>query len=248
MSDDNKKILGDDEYHFTNEEYTAQVSEDAEHSHNSVEETEFHSDTPGGLSRLRNPKVIAIIMIAIFSLVGFKLYHAYKDSHTVVASTPAPAVVQTVAPQVTADPSPELINQLNVLRQQAQDRNTAVNNLQSQVQNLQSQLQSAADANNQLVQTVNTLNSQMQQLNQKLTDLTKPKVKPKKVVPVRKITYQLVAIVPGRAWINSSEGVAKTVRVGDQLPQYGVVVSIDSNQGIVTTNSGKIIGYGNNDS
>ena len=62
------------------------------------------------------------------------------------------------------------------------------------------------------------------------------------------ITYTLQSIVPGRAWVKSSEGEYMTLSTGKQLPQYGVVESINADQGIVTTSSGKTIVYGANDS
>ena len=61
------------------------------------------------------------------------------------------------------------------------------------------------------------------------------------------VEYHLKAILPGRAWVESSEGEAETVSVGDSIENYGQVTAIDPDQGIVSTASGKMIRYGERD-
>lgn len=45
------------------------------------------------------------------------------------------------------------------------------------------------------------------------------------------------AVIPGRAWLRSETGVLMTVIVGDEVPGYGRVVSIDASSGTVVTSS-----------
>lgn len=57
----------------------------------------------------------------------------------------------------------------------------------------------------------------------------------------QKTKYYLQAMVPGRAWLVSSRGAMTTVKVGDAVPGYGEVVSIDPNLSAVTTSTGDVI-------
>lgn len=52
------------------------------------------------------------------------------------------------------------------------------------------------------------------------------------------------AVIPGRAWLHGADGSTLTVTVGDEVPGYGRVVSIDAYSGAVTMSSGVQIQYG----
>jgi cell fate (sporulation/competence/biofilm development) regulator YlbF (YheA/YmcA/DUF963 family) len=54
-------------------------------------------------------------------------------------------------------------------------------------------------------------------------------------------SYSVHAIIPGRAWLKSSNGQIITVTEGDQIGDYGKVSVIDSANGLVRTSSGIII-------
>ena len=55
------------------------------------------------------------------------------------------------------------------------------------------------------------------------------------------ITYNVQAVVPGRAWLMSSTGTSFSVAIGDKVEGLGVVVDIDALNGIVATSSGKLL-------
>ncbi len=55
------------------------------------------------------------------------------------------------------------------------------------------------------------------------------------------IVYNVQAVVPGRAWLMSEAGKSLTVAVGDSLPGLGVVVDIDSLNGVVLTSAGTLL-------
>jgi hypothetical protein len=61
------------------------------------------------------------------------------------------------------------------------------------------------------------------------------------------VYYKVKAIVPGMAWLESSEGQTVAVRVGSRLGRYGKVRLISPKQGMVVTSYGSIIQYGTND-
>lgn len=54
-------------------------------------------------------------------------------------------------------------------------------------------------------------------------------------------SYSVHAIIPGRAWLKSSNGQIITVTEGDNIGDYGKVSVIDSANGLVRTSSGIII-------
>lgn len=53
--------------------------------------------------------------------------------------------------------------------------------------------------------------------------------------------YNIHAIIPGRAWLKSTNGQIITVTEGDKLGDYGTVAVIDAANGLVRTSSGIII-------
>lgn len=63
----------------------------------------------------------------------------------------------------------------------------------------------------------------------------------------QRVVYKVKAIVPGMAWLESSEGQTIAVRVGSRLGKYGKVRLISPKQGMVVTSDGSIIQYGAND-
>jgi len=254
MSDKEKDMLGDEEYQFPNDEYA--VDESTEVTEDDYADVYDDEQQESRFSFLQGRKrVIAAVVVAGLAFLGFKFYDAAKNTQLPVASQPEPTV-QASAPKpqpvtTVVDPSPEIMQRMRQLGRAVLERDDAINSLQAQLQNMQQQLQKSTQANEQLSQHIDDMSDQLAQLNQKVVELSKPKVaaKPKaKQKPVREITFELVAVEPGRAWIRSSEGDAETVRVGDNLPQYGKVVAVDLSRGIVLTSSGKVITYGANDS
>lgn len=241
----NKKKASTDEYQFPNDEYV--VADASSEPHAKVEENfdDLASEyaQTSNLGFMRNKRILGAVAVAVVALVVFILFSGNKTK--VISQQPEAAPVSQVAA-----PSPELVGQMSGLQQQVEANASAVNNMKAQVQDLQTQLQTSNNANQQLANAVRDLATQMQTMNAAVDKLTHPPVKKvvKKVVPVRPIHYFLKAVVPGRAWIQNSDGVAQTIRVGDNLPQYGVVISVDAEQGMVLTSSGKVIGYGENDS
>ena len=134
------------------------------------------------------------------------------------------------------------------LKQDAMNNGATVRQLQGQVQQLTNALNQSRAQQQQLNQSMMVLVSQVQQLTAQVKVLAQPKpVKVGKAVPkappVPVITYQLRAVVPGRAWIVASDGQSQSVAVGDHVEQYGTVQSIDADAGVVITTSGKTIKF-----
>ena len=151
------------------------------------------------------------------------------------ATSPAQqgASMQQVAPvPVATESEVTRLNDVIVLQQQGMD-----------------QMQASINA---LQESVSTLNGTIGDLNQKMTDAMskaaqKPAARPKAVAmmpaePIRPV-YTIRALVPGRAWLQTSNGQSITVINGDQIPGYGSVQDIDLNAGQVVLSDGTIIGY-----
>ena len=60
--------------------------------------------------------------------------------------------------------------------------------------------------------------------------------------------YSVYAVIQGRAWLNTPEGKILTIRVGSLLPPFGMVQSIDTENGLVYLDQGYVIGPSENDS
>ena len=99
----------------------------------------------------------------------------------------------------------------------------------------------------ELTQQMKQLSVQMNKLEKEQAALAKPKEE--SAVPSAKpVTYHIKAVESGRAWILGSNGVSKSVIVGDTINiRYGTVLGIDADQGLVYTSSKMTISFGAND-
>lgn len=165
-------------------------------------------------------------------------------------------VVNKVEPSV---PTPVTPTASQLIEQQSSAMKQQVDALSQQVQTTQSTVASFDDAINQnkndiqnLTQTVNTLNASVQDLTKNMQVMYSMVKKPTKAkrgprVYVKKISYHVKAIVPGRVWLESSEGLEVSLKVGDKLNSYGKVTDINPKDGTVIMSNGKTFSYGIND-
>lgn len=153
-------------------------------------------------------------------------------SSTVAAAVPAAVPAAIVPPAPTVSESD--IDQLN----------TTISTQQQNMDQMQNSI-------NTLQESVSTLNATINDLSQKLTvalsklpeKRVKPVVQPTPIAQPPRPTYTIRALVPGRAWLQASDGQTMTVVNGDQVPAYGAVQDIDINAGQVVLTDGTIIGY-----
>lgn len=119
--------------------------------------------------------------------------------------------------------------------------------LSSQINELQNTVTNLDERLNKLSNIAQDLITQQQQIAaQKMAVKQKTLIKKQVVIP--KPIYYVRAVVPGRAWLETQHGKTITVSLGDNLPGYGVITAIDTNQGTLTTSLGAIIGYSPDDS
>ncbi len=122
----------------------------------------------------------------------------------------------------------------NDLRMNSLDQKiTTLNNGLSELQDTLSSVQS------NLKQT-RTLENQINAYRKQLSALTERKIRLRK-------QYFVQAVVPGRAWLRGADGTARTISIGETLPGYGKIRTIDPYSGTVTTSTGVKLYYGLNE-
>ncbi|PIQ44125.1 MAG: hypothetical protein COV52_08560 [Gammaproteobacteria bacterium CG11_big_fil_rev_8_21_14_0_20_46_22] len=119
----------------------------------------------------------------------------------------------------------------------AQDASqTQVSDLKGRVSDLNAQL----DAVNQSLQSVSGKLSDMQARAAK-ERAWRAQAKARHDAAVRHDKrYFVEAVIPGRAWLKAKDGSTVTVAVGDVLPGYGKIVSINPYSGVVMTSQGRL--------
>lgn len=252
-----KTDKADDEYHFSDTENNTNVfSGTGEPSKANIFE------------RIKRKNILIAILVLIILFGIYKIADVLFSSdvtkekiRTPVPLTkpivsPAPSIQQqqpsTKSSSVNAQQTPmvsETSSQIlnNRLRNlEANDAGLRANSdkLTSQINDLQNSLSNLNHQFSELSGSMQDLANKQDQLISKLT----PKKKEKHHVAPPKPIYYVRAMIPGRAWLVAQDGSTISVSLGDNLPGYGVVQIIDSNQGIITTNSGAIIGYSTSDS
>lgn len=194
--------------------------------------------------RIAIPLFIIIFIFLMYKVLGW--YSASKQPaqpkivKTELVATVKPAVVESVVPL-----NNEMTQKITSLMDQVQKNSdeltkieTALSENDAKFSELNSSMINLSGAINALVSKIESINT------------PKPKAKPKKVRKFRKVApralYHVKAIVPGRAWLEDSDGMTITVRTGDRL-NGGIIELISPQQGIIATSSGEIIQYGSND-
>ena len=136
-------------------------------------------------------------------------------------------------------------------------------NLQTQISNISAQMLTLNSNINTTATNLKQITDQMSQLALAVQNEAKinaellEKVKMQNNLPISagrmgmpggQVQYFLQAIIPGRAWLVSSEGETLTVSRGSPLGNYGKVNFIDAASGRVLTSSGQIITFSRDDS
>ena len=258
MSDNDKNNFSDDEYQLPEDEYTpGEESLDGG-------ESAFQGDAPvkkenplasvlqkvkSRMPRSRNGRIGLVVGIIV--LIGLIAHFASSDSDTIPLQANKTVKKQVVqpSPQPVIQPQPVQNDQnassINALQMSSSKVSTEMANLKSEVDDLKSGVAQYQSSIAQLQKTVDTLNAQVATLKVKLNQTIARFSSDKKLGP--ELVYHLRAILPDRAWLVSNTGQTLSVTIGDTIDQYGVVQSINAQQGVIITSSGRKIYYGEND-
>lgn len=212
---------------------------------------------------IEHKRFVAICGIILVILLAFNLMRPRHTTQVISqAPAPAPAATQPSTAQPTSTQAPispidaatreELLRAVRptispeqVTRLQA---GTAANQsqlqrLQDQMKTMQDDLRKTTEAQRVLNDNISGLNAELKELVNQLNTTGKPRKKPKIILTEIMPAYHLRAVIPGRAWLEDDQGQTLTVAIGDKLLGYGRVSNIDAQQGIVSTTSGKVIGF-----
>lgn len=199
--------------------------------------------------------LIGLVVIAIFVVLQFMT--GKKTTTKAVQATatqePKQAVAQSsqvanrqfdnqlqqqVASQSQA--SSQIMSNVSSMDSQIKTNRNQISSIQDQMANLQQALQSVSNNS----QTTNEAISELALSIKKLAADQKKKETPKpKVIPPKPVTYYIRAVVPGRAWIYGTNKRSASIIVGDTVNQYGKVLAINPDQGVIVTSSGKTISF-----
>ncbi len=221
-------------------------------------------------SPARNLVIVVLVLLFLIGLYDMtnrflaRHHEVQPEAHvpleTKQSAIMTPAVVNTPAaypaPAQAAAPAPVMAPDVKQKLTQIEQNQ---NNMQAQMQVINSQslafnsnISALSDKVNQLSQQVTQL-SEVIQTQSQLMAVLKEKLKPKPVKrvminPIPTVKYYLQAVIPGRAWIIATNGSTLTVRQGSTIPGYGIVKNINPIDGRVSTSSGQIIRFSQDDS
>lgn len=166
---------------------------------------------------------------------------------TPVTAQPLPPVATTVtttqptvqsstdaAMAALASTNEKLMNQLQAeYSQKVTDMSSQAKAMQDQMQALNSRVAGLESQLSQLVQTLSRQTGMGGNANLNVVPAQPP-------VPVieSKVSYNVQAIIPGRAWLKSDNGETLTVAEGDTIKELGRVTKIDPYDGVVEVNTG----------
>ena len=206
------------------------------------------------------------LMAVIILVMGYTLYSMFFSGRSSRSAEAAQTAVENLnqpesEPPVIANPPevsppppvtvPEKTTPVENSEMTSQEKKLISNDieeLKSENSYLQAQMRKLTNENESLKNSIVNLESEVddmvtssEKMQSQLTDIQK-KLEPvvKKPTKVGE-TYKLEAVVEGRAWLVSSSGANITVKIGDNIKDYGTVTRIDALNSIVYTSSNKQI-------
>ena len=207
------------------------------------------------ISKVNKRKLLTPIVIVVAILVVYAMFNFYGSKKTsaveqerLVKQTAAPPAV-TTAPTTEQQPlvHAQLETEANVLPQELEKLSHDLTANQKQIAKLDDAISQTQQEISAVSSKLDQLTAAMQQLLLEVEKLKPPKAPQKKQVSKPIPIYHIRAIVPGRVWLESSDGQSVTLRVGDILEGYGRVEAISPRQGVVVMSNGTYIQYGEND-
>lgn len=182
------------------------------------------------------------------AVMAFQMMH-HHDAPEITSVSQAQPAPQTPDSAMfnTHEQQAQWQQSLSTLQQDSQANNQQIADLKSQLASMNEQLQAANDNNQQLKQAMVMLLQQLRDVTDQLAKKSASPATTNVAKPAPAVVYAIRAMVDGRAWIQGSNGLTQSVTVGDPIPDYGNVTSIQAAQGVIMTTSGKEIRLGAND-
>ncbi len=173
---------------------------------------------------------------------------APQKTTPVQPSQPVPAIVSAPRDEPSSDISKKVAS-LEISQQSIRDDISNITGQMGTVSGNVGELSDKISEINQNIQILmNKLDKQASELHRLRMAHQAKKKPPRKVIVAPKVTWNVQAVVPGRAWLIASNGSTLTVRKGSTVPGLGTVRMIDTEQGKVIMRSGRVIGFSPHDS
>jgi len=161
--------------------------------------------------------------------------------------TPQPAIPPTA--QISDQPvrTEQVQRQLSQMQETEADHTRQIQQVSNQLSSLSESVQSLDQSMQSMNQALRDVSAQLQSQQMSIASM-KVKRQPKIVRRATQPVYQapkwyVRAIIPGRAWLEQTNGRTVTVNVGDILRGYGRVNAISVITGTVKLSSGAILTY-----
>ncbi len=200
--------------------------------------------------KLKSNKIVLVITILIVVYFAYQVVNSvsgfFNTPPNSLSPLPKPVIQVPAQPSVTQQQIQTLSQQTQVEQQSVADR---IKSLEDQSIGFQRTLAALQQQAMNSASQIAAIQIQLESVNQSLlalSDELKPKPVPKKPTKSSKVTvprYYVQAIVPGRAWLQSSDGKTITVSPGDPVSQYGRVTRVDPDNGTVSTTSGTVFRF-----
>lgn len=180
---------------------------------------------------VKNRKIIIIIGIVVVIFFIMQIVKLFSPSPKEKIQPQQPSALEATQPQSA---------NISALTEKYKTEETKISDLQNEVEDMKTTV-------NNMNKMVYDLNTTVQQLTVEVQKLIAERDALMQTMKGKRTPYHIKAIVPGRAWLETTHGVNTTVRIGTSLGKYGNVTEIDDQNGMVTTNKGAVIRYGAND-
>ena len=189
--------------------------------------------------------IIAVIVFFIFYHFAstwnnpFSELHHGAASHDSSTAMPSPAQIAREEQQSRIAAAKA---QADALEAKSNALDQTINQQQQAITQLQSNMETLQESVNTLTTSVSTLTQKFDALDSKLT---KPVVKQasRAASAPPPVTYFVRAMVPGRAWLQASNGSTLSVAAGNEVPGHGTVSNVALSSGQVIMSDGSVFTY-----
>ena len=267
MYDDDKDLKDDQEFQMPHDNLS---DGDADQTFDVPEEEQIPPGQEPGVDPENMDTTYYAIMGLIGAVMLYILYSMYlalvpvEEKEIIPATTTqtTPAVQQPApvirvpsqptqeSPAVDQAPVRKQTKEPTALAQQLKAHQSAIESITDDTEYLENAQKDLSDKMDGLSAKVDKLMNQIDDMieAQKDRDLVKKRqqaqaAEQKELKANPPVQYYLRAVVEGRAWLQTDDGIEATVSVGQSLKDYGTVVAIYVNQGVVTTTSGRVIAF-----
>ena len=217
-----------------------------------------------------------VILIIIIAMIGYKFWGSIFSGGDQQAKSSIPDLTkaktvpkQAVAPEKAApvqpppQPVPAIVStpgqEPSAISKKVASLEISQQSIRDDISNITGQMGTVNGNVGELSDKISEINQNIQilmgKLDKQASELHRlrmaqqaKKKPPRKKIVIPKVTWNVQAVVPGRAWLIASNGSTLTVRKGSLVPGLGTVRMIDTEQGKVILRSGRVIGFSPHDS